>query len=660
MNILIPEKWLLEQLETEADTKTIQEKLSLCGPSVERVDSIQGDNVFDIEVTTNRVDTASVRGVAREAAAILPEFDIPAQLKDLDLNVKTSSNNPLDIEIDNNPQLCQRIVALTMSIDSVGEPPQWLKTRLEQVGQRSLNTIIDITNYVMWEIGHPIHVFDLDKLQRKRIVVRQAKAGETLITLDNKKHVCRGGEVVFDDGTGTIIDLPGIMGTKNSVVDEMTTNILIWIESVPAKLIRKASMGLAIRTQAAVLNEKHVDPTLGMDAVLRAQQLYEELAGATATSVIYDNWPVKVKPKLIHLKRKLVDTYLGISLPSKQITGILTNLGFSVEESKAGFEVLPPNLRTHDVQIPQDIIEEIARIYGYHRLPSKLMDTPLPQVDTNLNHYQEQQIKSALANWGVNEVYSYSLVSKTLAKQSGYKLQTHLKVKNELTEDLVYLRQSLIPSHNEIFETNKAQTDWTIFEMANTYQKQEGQLPIEKLELVISSNGEYPQLKLLVDTLMDKLRVQDYTVEPGSNPQVFPEFEEAISGEIFVGPESIGVIGQTNFGFYATRLDVSRLISLSKPYPTYQPLSSTSPIIEDMTFVLPEQTHIGLVIDTLTQVDPAIGSVTQKDVYQQNYTFTIEYLDRDVQLSADDIQPLRQKIVTTVKDTFAGTLVGEI
>ena len=173
MNIYIPHYWLLEHLETEADPQTIASCLSLCGPSVERIETIESEPVYDIEVTTNRVDMMSVKGIAREAAAILPEFGINASQKQTELlNTDHLDAKNLDLEIINNPQLNHRILAIKIANVTLGSSPQWLQKRLIQVGQRPLNNIVDITNFVMWEVGHPIHAFDYDRLISKKIIVR--------------------------------------------------------------------------------------------------------------------------------------------------------------------------------------------------------------------------------------------------------------------------------------------------------------------------------------------------------------------------------------------------------------------------------------------------------------------------------------------------------
>ena len=219
MNILIPDSWLREYLKTDAAPKDIQKCLSLCGPSVERINHLDKENVYDIEVTTNRVDCMSVYGIAREAFAILPQFGFTASIKPLRLP-ELIPGKIAGFSVRNDPKLCRRILALKIDNIQVAPSPKWLADRLTAVGQRPLNNLVDITNYVMWEMGHPTHVFDFDRLTTGQMIIREARKGENITTLDDKTYTLEGSEVIIDDGTGKIIDLPSVMGTKNSIVVE--------------------------------------------------------------------------------------------------------------------------------------------------------------------------------------------------------------------------------------------------------------------------------------------------------------------------------------------------------------------------------------------------------------------------------------------------------
>ncbi|MCB0386022.1 MAG: phenylalanine--tRNA ligase subunit beta, partial [Bdellovibrionales bacterium] len=445
--------------------------------------------IYDIEVTTNRVDCMSIRGIARECAAILPEFDIPATLKPLNPHPEIQSDQPLQFEIINDPQLCHRILAIKLSSLKLGPSPHWLQTRLQQIGQRPLNNAIDITNYVMFDLGHPIHAFDFDKVTASgKLIVREARAGETFTTLDEKNYTCIGGEVIFEDGNGTIIDLPGIMGTANTVVSDDTQNVLLWIESVDAKKIRHASMTHGIRTQAAVLNEKDVDPYLADDTFNRGIQLYQELCQAQIASQLHDEFPIKPENKPTQLSHTLLESYLGISIEPDRVQAILQKLECQVSFDNQTYTITPPSFRAQDLQIPQDYIEEVARIYGYYKLPSQLMSTPIPDRTAWTDHqvvdsHFEHHLKSLLAGFGMTEIYTYSLISQTQAQASEYPMESHLTLKNPLSDDHVYLRQSLVPSHLTFLADNSGHSHLSLFELAKTYHPTQADPPHERLDL---------------------------------------------------------------------------------------------------------------------------------------------------------------------------------
>ena len=231
MNIKITHSWLLDYLDTDATPVEIQKYLSLCGPSVERIEKVGDETVYDIEITSNRVDTACVIGIAEESHAILKRFGKKAELKEPHLAEIAPVVHPVPLDI-HDPQNCtRRLLGLVMEIDGVKESPQFMQTRLNAIDIRSLNTIVDITNYVMTAIGHPCHVFDYDRISTHKLIIRHAKKGEEIITLDEKKYHLDEQDIVIDDGTGKVIDLPGIMGTTNSVVTNDTKRILLFIES---------------------------------------------------------------------------------------------------------------------------------------------------------------------------------------------------------------------------------------------------------------------------------------------------------------------------------------------------------------------------------------------------------------------------------------------
>lgn len=670
MNILIPHTWLLEHLDTQAKPKEIQEKVSLCGPSIERIYDIEGDKVYDIEVTTNRVDSMSIRGIAREAAVILEQFGVDAKLKpsqipeDLQVNVPEPKRLPLP-KITNDPKLSKRVICVVLKGVKRNPTPDWMGKRLLQTEQNIHDAVIDITNYVTHELGHPCHAFDYDKLMNTggEIIITEAKSGETFVTLDGNEFETVGGEVVFKNGEGEIIDLPSIKGTANTSIDEDTKNVLLLLESIQAEKVRFASMTHAIRTTAAQLMEKNVDPNLAKDVLIKGAQLYQELCDAQIASEIYDEFPGKSTPTPVKTKLATIQEYLGIAISETEVVEILEQLECSVTSQKQNSEIIlsvtPPTFRP-DLTIPADIVEEIARIYGYHKLPSVVMDTRLPlNPQTGVDFTLENKIKRFLSAQGLQEIYSYSMVSEELALQVD-KLENHLKLQNPLTDDRIYLRKSLLPSLVEIIDQNSHEDKLTVFEIANVYLPRKNQLPEETLRLsIVSKNSQISVAEHLrsirgnLDALFRLLFVSGISVLQKTQNSGTIQYE--VNGKTL----ELGTISITTEEYVAIELEFAKILEIAHSHPTYQPIPKTAFITEDMTFTLQPKVRVGVLATEIEKQSNLITNVELKDVYKNNYTFTITYHDPEKNLSSDDLKLLRREIVATLEKQQA-RLVGTL
>lgn len=654
MNILIPHNWLLEHLDTEASPEEIQRLVSLSGPSIERIYQKEGEPVYDIEVTTNRVDSMSVRGIAREAAVILAQAGIHAQLKPTAVpDIPTPENQTLPLpRVQNNPELSKRLTCVVLANVQRSATPDWMATRLLQIDQNVHDTVIDITNYITHELGHPCHAFDYDKVMEQggEIIVTEADAGETFSTLDGLEFTTVGGEVVFKNGSGDIIDLPSIKGTANTSIDDTTKNVLLLLESITAPKVRFASMTHAIRTVAAQLMEKNVDPNLATDVLKRGTQLYQQLCGAQVASQIYDDFPQPPQMKPVTIETETIRNYLGIELAHDSITPILQSLECSVEwQGEQTVLVTPPTFRP-DIAIPADVIEELARIYGYHNLPSKLMDTPIPLTKPENSHFNtETRIKQFLADLGWQELYTYSMVSEALALQSGLRLEEHLKIQNPLTDDRVYLRRSIVPSLLEVLENNADHHDLSVFEVANVYHPRENELPDEVLQLTMVSPLSYREVRGVLEALLRLFYVSNLIMKPLDDQ----------TADIQVGEHWIGRV-TLHTRYVALELELQKLLPLTKTHPRYQPLPKAAPLKEDMTFQLPENIQVGVVMTDIQNSDSLVHSVTLSDVYHQNYSFTIVYSHPENSLSSEDVRPIRKNIVELVDSKYQGVLVGSV
>jgi len=414
MTIKILDSWLRDYLKTEAKPEEIAQCLSLTSVSVERVEKYgKNDFLYEIEVTTNRPDLMSVIGLAREAASSLLQSGIKADLLLPDFQRPRNLPREFPLEIKINPALINRVCAAVLTV-KIAPSQSFIKERLEASGIRSLNNLVDITNYVMRITGHPTHVFDFDRLNAKILTIRESKKGEGITTLDNKKYILPGGDIIAQNEKGEIVDLIGIMGLANSVVTEKTKKIMLFVNNNEPYHIRRTSMNLGIRTEAAILNEKNISPQLSMDALLAGINLYEKFADGQMISGIADIYPNKQKINTIKIALEKINRIIGVEIKPENIEEILASLGFKTKIENGFLFATPPYYRANDIEIEEDIVEEIARIYGYQRLPSTIAPLPTqPEPKPVINNfYWEDRVRDILKYQGFTEVYTSPLVSE--------------------------------------------------------------------------------------------------------------------------------------------------------------------------------------------------------------------------------------------------------
>lgn len=656
MNILLPDSWLREYLETEATPQQLKDCLSLCGPSVERINKVNNDYIYEIEITSNRVDMASVYGISREAVAILPRFGIKSKLKEFKVKTPTQPKSILPMEVYDPEMICNRIMGVVMDVEQMKESPAYIKDRIEKSGIRSLNNLVDITNYVMLELGHPCHVFDYDRIKSHKFLIRFAKKNEQIITLDNKKYLLNSEDVIIDDGTDRVIDLPGIMGTENSVVNQTTRRIFFFIESNNPLLIRKTSMRYGIRTMAATINEKHPDPELVKTALLRGIELYQGLAGGKIAGELIDIYPRKSKPTTISTTIQFINERLGIVLKKSEIVSILGSLSFHVSEQNTLLNITPPTFRQFDVTIPEDIVEEVARIYGYHNLPSKLMTGDIPITGRPKILDIEERTKEMLKYWGYTEVYNYSFISEKLIKKTDTKPSySYLRIANPLTEDTTYMRLSLVPSMLETVSKNQFYKDrLSLFEMAKVYIPRINDLPEETSLLTIANQDSFYELKGLIEFLLKELGIDGYHLVQqthlGWHPKQSVHF---VKDDLFL--LSLGKIHPwlaANFeikkDLFIAEINVDRLAALSKPIKHYNPIPLYPEVIEDLTLQCPVKTYIGPIISEIYKINKIVKKVEMTGHYHNSTSLRITYQDEKKNLKSEDVKNVRDKILQTL------------
>lgn len=638
MNIKILDSWLRVHLKTKASPKKIAEVLSLTSVSVERLEKQDNDFVYDIEVTTNRPDLMSIIGLAKEAAAALDQFEIDAKFIPVDFKLeKKKANEQFPIKIKSDPKLVNRICAAVLEV-KVKESPIYIRQRLEASGIRSINNLIDITNYVMRETGHPMHVFDFERLNTKTFIIRESKKGEKIITLDKKEYELLGGDIVADNGKGEIVDLLGVMGTANSVVTDNTSKILLFIDNNEPFHIRKTSMSLGIRSEAAILNEKGVDPELGMMSLLMGIDLCTKIADGKLISPILDIYPNSPKTNTIDISwKKMYDT-IGVTIPQNSVINILTQLGFGVSKSKNDkIKISVPSQRANDVVIEEDIIEEIARVYGYQKLPSNI--APIKKIEyyvmDNDQFFWLKRAKDALKYFGFTEVYTYSLVSEELLEGP---TQEAVELANPLTDDMVFMRKTLVPSLLKTVRENKTREKVMIFEIANVYHKVENNLPKEIVTLagVIKKNHvSFYDIKGVVEALLYDLGIKDVSFRKG----------ETVNGaEVYIEKEYIGTIEILQADIANFELNFATILKHASLKKIYKPIPKYPPIIEDVRLIISEDFSYQSIVSLIKKQSIFVAEVSLLDVFENKKTFRITYQSPTKTLTDEEVGKEREKI----------------
>ncbi|KKP79570.1 MAG: Phenylalanine-tRNA ligase beta subunit [Candidatus Levybacteria bacterium GW2011_GWB1_35_5] len=641
MNIKIVDSWLREYLDTRESSSQIAKELSLSSVSVERVEKVDNDSIYDIEVTTNRPDLMSIMGIAREASAVLKN----AKFNDLKTKTIPNSSTKFPIEIKNDPKLVNRICAVVLEV-KIGDSPKEIKDRLENSGIRSLNNLIDVTNYVMREIGHPAHVFDFDLLKTQKMIIRESKRGESVTTLDGKRHELLGEDIVADDGTGKIIDLLGVMGTANSVIQQDTKRILFFIDNNNPVNIRNTSMSLGIRSEAAILNEKGVDPEHCLKTLLRGIELYEKIANAKVISEIFDHYPNKPRTTTIIVDSEKINRVIGVDINPQNSVEILNKLGFKAKRLGEKIEVEVPTIRA-DVRLDEDVIEEIARVYGYHNLPS-IVPTFLPNKTLGFanNFYFEKRIKNAFKYFGFSEVYTYSLVSEDLFDGP---IENAVKLKNPLSKDLTYLRNSLIPSLLDVTSDNKAIEEFKVFEIANIYLKKQNDLPKETPMLsgvLKKKHASFYEVKGVIEQALNDLGIKNLIFKKSQ--------KSSIGASIYIDKDYLGEIEVLDTNIIDFELNFEIILKHATNSKVFKPFAKFPPIIEDISVICDAQTQE--VVNTIKNQDEKIVDVTLKDTYKESRTFHIVYQDFEKNLTKEEVAKIREKIVSVLKKTFNATI----
>jgi phenylalanyl-tRNA synthetase beta chain len=491
-------KVLYNELKEFVDVKTpaedLRARLSLCGIAVDSVEESPAGPVLDAEITANRPDCLGHLGIAREAAAI---YRLP--LKPVQPKLKEAAENAADatrVEIEA-PDLCGRFTARVLRGVKVQPSPDWLRQRLEAVDQKSINNVVDISNYVMFELGHPMHAFDFDKLNERRIVVRRARPAEKIHTLDGVERKLEKDMCVVADATRAV-GIGGVMGGADTEISFSTRNILIecaWFDPIA---IRRTAKALGLRTEASYRFERGADLEMAELASRRAAELIQQLGGGEILTGVVDVYPRPEPPRKIELARNELLRVMGADVPDRDIEEILGALGFhplrvdttrgSAGSIMAVWQCQQPSWR-RDVTRGIDLVEEVARHYGYDKFPSRLPPAKLPARRLPHAEAQDRLIERIVA-LGYQEIVEIPLVNAGRNELFRPEKITPAVIANPLAEEASVMRSTGIVSMVGALEwnLNHGQRNLRLFEIGKTYELRDGE-PIETQVLTIGATG---------------------------------------------------------------------------------------------------------------------------------------------------------------------------
>ena len=615
---------------------------------------ILGDVVLDIEITPNMPHNMSVVGIAREVAALT---DQTLRLPHSDWHEgKSKLSDFVAVEVAD-PDLAPRYSLGLVRNVQVKESPQWLKERLSKAGVRPINNIVDITNYVMMEWGQPQHAFDYSQVKGKKIIVRRAGPGEKLTTIDHIEREVSPDMLMICDADQPI-GVAGVMGGLSSEIGEETKDILLESANFDRKSIRRTSKALKLRSEASKRFERGIDPEMTLPALRRAAELMRELAGGEVAQGTADIYSIRPGPKIIKLTEGEIERVLGMQVPLYKAGEILTSLGFEIQipGAEQSMMVTVPTWRI-DVTLPEDLIEEIARVNGYDSIPTTMMAASLPEQLANESLDFEWKLKNALVGFGLNEMISYSATNTAdLAKlqtAEGNGLQSLrtvygdieisddglVKIANPLTAERSHMRPTLMVSGLEAVASNMRHEEHVgVFELGRVYEWQgRSELPIERSTLGIALSGKrQPQvlfadtaemdffdLKGIFEALLQHLRIENTVFEPLEH-SIFHAGRAALlrAGDdvlAFLGEVSPAVVD--SFEIRSGRVclleaDVEALrrhVSTAKPY---SPIGKFPEVVQDVAVVLDGSVPAQKVLDILREVGGRLlKEATLFDVY---------------------------------------------
>ncbi|MFC1787697.1 phenylalanine--tRNA ligase subunit beta [Patescibacteria group bacterium] len=579
------------------------------------------DILFDIEVTTNRPDCMSIIGQAREGSAVTRDkFKTPTPPKP---PTPPKSLVPLKVSI-KATDLCDKYEAIVIDGVTVGPSPWWLQKHLLLSGHRPINNVVDVTNYVLHEYGQPLHAFDASKIEGDEIQVRQAKKGEKIAALDDNEYKLTDKMLVIADSKKPVA-VAGVMGGFETGTTDLTTRIVLEAATFDPVSVRQTSRALNLYSDSSSLFEKGLSTESTGPALARAVELILELCGGqVVTDVVADQQKI-YEPKHFNFDPERISSLMGVEVSEKEMKGILERLGFEVTKG----QVFVPYWRAQDIENEVDFVEEIARVYGYDKIPSVLPVGEIPRTAPDPVLLWERRFKEVLRGAGLTETYSYSFASDKELERYSIPLDQAVKLENPLSSDQEYMRPSLVPTMLSTIEANQCRyPEAALFELAPIYLPSSKDIPLHQTMLLIAVYEKdgyqaFRKAKGILDRLASEFCLTDLELERLENDQ---RFHPGRTAQIKIKDQVLGKIGEVSREFASAfdldvrttiiELDFEALVLHCKTLKSYTPIPIYPEVKRDLAFVVPEPVEFDQIEVAMKKTSALLRQVELFDIYR--------------------------------------------
>jgi len=645
------------------------------------------DAILELELTPNRADCLSMVGVAREVAAVLgtalhlPEIAVR--------EIAESINGKVSVTIEE-PELCGRYVGRLVRKVRIGPSPVWMQRRLQAAGIRPISNIVDVTNYVLMELGQPLHAFDYDKLQDQAIIVRRGRPGEKMYSLDDVERELNPEMLVIGDA-GRAVAIAGVMGGLDTEITEGTTSVLIESAWFNPASIHRTSKKLGLRSESSARFEKGIDINGCLLAATRACQLIDEMGAGETVRGAVDNFPRPQDNPVIRLRPERVSLIMGVEVPGDMIKEIMERLGFRAAPEGKDLLVEVPT-RRGDIALEIDLIEEVARLFGYNNIPTTLPEGANTEARRTREQVITDQVAGVMVECGLMEIITLSFMNprvfEMLSLAENDPLRNAVTIDNPLSEEQRYLRTTMIPGMLDIMSRNTARknADLAFFEIGRIFSPVDGQkLPRETAALAAGVMGrtrggwntepvpmDFYYLKGVMETLMEALNIRKYSIIPEMGNPAFHPGRTAI---LETAGERIGIIGEIHPGVLEKyrlneracimQVSIEGLIRASGGVRRYSPLPRYPAVDRDMAIVVGRDVPAVEINRVIRKTGgELLQDISLFDVYQgeqikegyKSMAFSLRFQASDRTLTDEEVNGIHEKIQQALKDRFEAEL----